>query len=183
MEEKTFTQEDIASFVSIFKEIRSSLNSYMKDREFIMTNSQIFSFLMYAPIALGIASDREVDENEIRMLEKISKNIDVNKIVNIDLMTVLSVVPETENAMLNEEFNMRIDSEILYLARHIDRYESSIINALKLFLKLDKSPESETSLTKTFNKWFDYVIEKNAGKNKDLELKNILSYKTRLGIA
>lgn len=182
MEEKTFSQAEISSFISIFKDIRSSLSFYMNDRDFKMSNSQIFTFLLYAPIALGIAADRVVDENEIKLLANLSKNIDVNKIVNIDLMTVLSVVPEPEGVMINEEFNMRVDAEILFLARNIDKYESFVINALKSFLKLDNAPTAETSLTKTFNKWFDFVIEKNAGKNKDTELRNIQSYKAKLGI-
>ncbi len=183
MEGYVITQEDIIKLSGIFSEIRQYLDNYMKDRDFKMSNAQIFTFLIYAPVALAIASDRQVDEKEIRLLEKITKNIDVDSTVDLDLLNLLSAADEPADIMINEEFNMRIDAEILYLSRNIDKYENDIINALKKFLEIDKDPNSPTSLSKTLSMWFDYVIERNAGRDKEQELKKVEEYKKRIGLA
>jgi flagellin-specific chaperone FliS len=183
MEGNIITQEEVAKMANIFKEIRQYLDKYMSDRDFKMSNPQMFTFLMYAPVAFAIASDRNVDAKEIRLLDKITKDIDVENVVNIDLMELLTAAPEPSDIMLNEEFNMRIDAEMLYLSRNIDKYEDDIINALKKFLELDKNPESETSLSKTMSMWFDYVIEHNAGRDKEKELQKVAEYKKRIGLA
>ena len=130
----------------------------MNDRDFQMSNAQIFTYLLYAPVCLAVASDRQVDEEEIRLLEKITKGADVNSAVNINLMEVIAIAPEPSDIMLNEEFNMRVDAELLYLSRNMDKYETVFIDAVKTLLKLDKDPKSDTSLSTTFSKWFEFRI-------------------------
>ena len=181
MEGYVITQEDIVKLSEVFSEIRQHLDNFMKNRDFKMSNPQIFTFLIYAPISLAIASDGKVDEKEIKLLEKITKNIDVNSTVDLDLLNLLAAAEEPADIMLNEEFNMRIDAEILFLSRNIDKYEDDIINALKKFLEIDKT-DSETSLSKTLSMWFDYVIERNAGRDKEQELKKVEEYKKRIGL-
>jgi predicted thioredoxin/glutaredoxin len=182
MENIMITAEEKKLILEVFKNIRNNLKKYMTDRNFIMSNAQIFTFLLYAPVCLAIASDGEVDEKEIAILEKITKNIDVNSAVNLDLLELISIAPEPSNIMLNEEFNMRVDAELLYLSRNMNKYEKDIIEAVKNLLKLDRKANNETSLKSIFNKWFDFIIEKNAGKNKEEELKKVEQYKIKLGL-
>ncbi len=182
MDATTLTPEEKVLITQVFKEIREGLADFMKDRDFKMSNPQVFTFLMYAPVCLAIASDREVDEAEIRILSKITENIDVNKAVSIDLMEVIAIAPEPGDIMLNEEFNMRVDAELLYLSRNIDKYEDGIIKALKALLKIDKDPKAPASLHSTFSKWFEYVVERNAGRNKEEELAKVKAYKEKIGL-
>ncbi len=182
MNATNLTAEDRVKIVEIFGELRQFLSNFMNDRDFKMSNAQIFTFLTYAPVCLAIASDREVDENEIRLLDKITKDIDVTNMVSLDLMEIIAIANEPEEIMLNEEFNMRIDSELLFLSRNIDKYENEIISSVKSLLKIDKDRTAETSLTKTFSKWFDFVIEKNAGRNKQAEMEKVSKYKANIGL-
>ncbi len=182
MEANTLSAEERTLVVQIFKNIRQNLSNFMTERDFKMSNPQLFTFLMYAPVCLAIASDGVVDEKEIRLLSKITKDIDVNSAVNLDLMEVLALSPEPIEIMLNEEFNMRADAELLFLSRNMAKYEDDIINATKELLKLDKNPESGTSLKSTFSKWFDFVIERNAGRNKEQELEKVGKYKDKIGL-
>lgn len=182
MDATTLTAEERTKIVEVFGELRQNLTPYMSDRDFQMTNAQIFTFLIYAPVCLAVASDREVDEQEIKLLDKITHNVDVNTAVSLDLMEVIAIAPEPSELMLNEEFNMRVDAELLYLSRNIDDYEESIINSVKAMMKLDKDQSAETSLKNTFSKWFEFVIEKNASKNKEAELEKVKKYKDKIGL-
>lgn len=182
MEAITLTSEEKMLVIDIFKSLRMYLSPFMEDRDFVMSNPQIFTFLMYAPVSMAIASDGVVDEKEIRLLDKITKEIDVNTAVNLDLMEVLAMATEPAEILLNEEFNMRVDSELLYLSRNMDKYEDDILKATKELMKLDKNPGSATSLKSTFSKWFEFVIESNAGRNKEEELKKVKKYKEKIGL-
>ena len=182
MDAATLTVEERKLVAEIFSNLRSQLNNYMTNRKFLMSNPQIFTFLTYAPVCLAIASDRNVDENEIRLLSKISQNIDVNKMVNLDLMEVLAIATEPSETMLNEEFNMRVDAELLFLSRNIDDYEEEIIEAVKTLLKLDKEPTAPSSLTVTFSNWFEYVVKENANRNDAEELVKVAKYKEKIGL-
>lgn len=182
MDASNLTVEERTKIVEIFGELRQHLNIYMLERDFVMSNAQIFTFLTYAPVCLAIASDRQVDESEIKMLEKITKNVDVNTMINIDLMEVVAIASEPSNIMLNEEFNMRVDAELLSLARNIDKYEEAIVQAVKTVLKLDKEPAADTSLTTTFSNWFDFVVKKNANKHDNAEMERVKKYKMRIGL-
>lgn len=182
MEANTLSAEQRTQIVQVFGELRQNLTPYMKDRDFQMSNPQVFTFLIYAPVCLAVASDREVDEQEIKLLDKITHNIDVNTAVNLDLMEVIAIASEPSETMLNEEFNMRVDAELLFLSRNIDKYENDIINSVKAMLKLDKEPTAETSLKNTFSKWFEFVVEKNSSKNKAAELEKVKKYKEKIGL-
>ena len=182
MDATTLSVEERKLVAEIFSNLRSQLNNYMVNRDFKMSNPQIFTFLTYAPVCLAIASDRTVDENEIRLLSKITQNIDVNEMVNLDLMEVIAIAPEPSETMLNEEFNMRVDSELLFLSRNIDVYEEEVIEAVKSLLKLDNDPTSPSSLTVTFSNWFEYVVKENANRNDEEELVKVAKYKEKLGL-
>lgn len=175
-------KEDILFIKNTFKEMRNKTDRYSKDREFTMSNPQLFTFLYNVPATLSIASDGIVDEIEIAVIEKLAQSINVNKTVNINLLEMMSIAVEPEGCMTNEEFNLRVGSELLYLSRNMQKYERDFIEAVKTLLKFDKNPKNDGSLTSTLEKLMDFVIEHNAGKNKDKELQKVKEYKKRIGI-
>ena len=174
---------DTVKFIrSTFKEMRNRVDIFSKDRDFVMSNPQLFTFLYNAPVAMAIASDGIVDEIEIAIIEKLALSIDVNKTVNINLLELMSVAPEPEGCMINEEFNIRVGSELLYLSRNMQKYENDLTKGVKALLKFDKNPEKDGSMTSSLEKLIDFVTENNAGRNKEREIKKVNEYKKRLGI-
>jgi len=165
----------------IFSQIRSLLSNYMNERAFIMSNSQIFIFLTYIPTVLAISADKKVDEKELKILDKIAKSIDANSL-DLNLLEVLSFAPEPQNVMLNEEFNLRIGTELLHIARNMKKYEKVFIDAVKLLLKFDKNPQAETSMTKTFSRLMDQIVEISLALDKEEEKQKVNEFKKKLGI-
>ncbi len=166
---------------AFFPLIRQHLQGYMQERDFVMSNAQIFIFLTYIPTALAISADKQVDQQEMRILDKIAKSIDANAL-DLNLVELLSFAPEPVNVMLNEEFNLRIGAELLHIARDMERYEKDFIEAVKLLLKFDKNPDADTSMTKTFSNFMDQIVKNSLAINKDREMEKITAYKKKLGI-
>ncbi len=175
-------KEDVLLIKNAFKEMRNKTERFSKDREFIMSNPQLFTFLYNIPATLSIASDGIVDETEIAIIEKLARSIDVNKTVSLNLAEIMSIAGEPDECMTNEEFNLRIGSELLFISRNMQKYERDFIEGVKALLKFDKNPEKDGSLTSTLEKLMNFVIEHNAGKNKEKELQKVKEYKKRVGI-
>lgn len=167
---------------TVFNEMRTNFEGFQADRDFNMSNAQLFTFLTYTPATLAIASDGTVDNREIEILEKLSKTIDVKATVNIELLEMMSYAFEPENVMTNEEFNLRAGSELLYLSRQSNKYEKNIINAVKAMLTFDLTPTADGSMTGTFRQLMDSMIENNISKNKEAELEKLNQIKKELGM-
>ncbi len=175
-------QKEVEDIKNIFSELRESLREFCEDRSFVMTNPQIFTFLSYCPNALAIAGDGVVDETEIAELEKLSKLIDVNKMVNLEMAELMALASEPSEAMINEEFNLRVGAELLYLSRNMPKYETNLIKALKSLLKFDHNPDAEKSLTKSFAVMMENIVKNNKSKNKEHELNKIKEIQKELGM-
>lgn len=175
-------QNEAAKIKEVFGEIRNELDAFCNDRDFKMANPQLYAFLSYCPNALAIASDGTVDVHEMAALLKISRQIDVNKMIDMDLLELMSIAPEPEDCMLNEEFNIRVGAELLYLCRNMEKYESNIISAVKHLLKFDANPEADKSLTKVFAAMMKEIIKNNLSKNKENELKKLKEIQQKLGM-
>ncbi len=176
------TNEDKVFIRTIFNEMRNNVKGYLEERDFNLSNPQLFTFLSFSSAALAIASDGDVDEKEIGIIEKISKSIDVRSMVQLDLQEMMSVALEPEGTICNEEFNLRAGSEILYLSKNMKTYEDGFIKAIKAMLTFDLNPGRGNSLTASFTKLMDSIIENNASKNKEEEKKKIEQLKQTLGI-
>ncbi len=175
--------EDKVFIRTIFKEMRDKTNAFMKERDFMMSNAQLFTFLSNAPAALAIASDGSVDVEEIAALEKLARSIDVYVSVNMELLEMMSVAFEPDQCMTNEEFNMRVGSELLFLARNLNRFENDFIAALKGMLTFDFNPQNDGSLTSSFDMLMNSMIENNVSKNKEEEMKKMNEFKQKIGIS
>lgn len=182
MNVSVLTNEDKIFIRTIFNEMRVGIEKFAKTRNFVLSNPQLFTFLTYCPAAMAIASDGKVDETELAALEKISKCIDVKQMVNLDLLEFMSVAPEPENVITNEEFNIRVGSEILYLSRNMKEFEADFVKATKALLTFDLTPSKDGSLTKSFSKLMDDIIANNVSKNKEEELAKMKKLKAEIGI-
>ncbi len=182
MDTTILTQEDKVFIRTIYKEMRNSLDKYMTDRKFIMSNPQIFTFLSFSSAALAIASDGSVDDKEIAIIEKIARGINVKSMVQMDLQEMMSVAFQPDDTMIDAEFNLRAGAEILFLSKNMKTYEGDFITAIKAMLTFDLSPGRENSLTVSFTKLMDSIVENNASKNKAEEMKKIEQLKQTLGI-
>ncbi len=181
MQDYGINNQAIEQVQELFPQIREKLEPYMTERQFLMSNPQIFIFLTYVPTALAISADKRVDEKELKILDKIAKSIDAN-LLDLNLVEVLSFAPEPVGVMLNEEFNLRIGAELLHISRNMEKYENDFIEAVKLLLKFDKNPQADTSMTKTFSRFMDTIIETSLARDKEEEKQKIRQFKQRLGI-
>ncbi len=179
---ENLSAEDKKFIRTVFNEMRRASKSYSEERGFEMSNAQLFAFLSYAPSAFAIAGDGAVDEHELAVLEKLARIIDVKAYVNIELQEMMSVAFEPEQIMTNEEFNLRIGSELLFLARNADRFEADFASALKAMMAFDINPDADGSMTKSFVALMDSTIKNNKSKNKDLETKKLNDFKAKIGI-
>lgn len=178
----TISQQEKQFIRQIFDEIRENLDPYFKDRNLVLSNAQVFTFLMFAPSVLAIAADGVVDEKEIAILERISRQVDVGTMVNLDLHEMLAYAPEPENAMINEEFNIIIGGELLYLSRHADTYRQALESAVKSILKFDPQPSNDNSMANSFVKLMDSIIENNVNVAKEEEMKKMKDLQKNLGL-
>lgn len=176
------TNENKVFIRTVFKEMRDKTSKFAQERDFQMSNAQLFTFLSNAPAALAMASDGVVDFEEIAALEKLSRSIDVYTTVNMDLLEMMSVAFEPDEIMTNEEFNIRVGSELLYLARNINSYINDFTEALKALLTFDFTPGKDGSLTSSFSMLMNSMIENNVSKNKEEELKKMNEFKELIGI-
>ncbi len=181
METYHINNQSIEKVEQLYPSIRQHLDKYMDERQFLMSNAQIFVFLTYVPVALAISADKKVDEKELQILDSMARKIDANAL-DLNLVELLSFAPEPMNVMLNEEFNLRIGAELLHISRNMDKYEEDFIQAVKALLQFDEHPEQETSMTKTFSRFMDTVLETSLAKNKQKEKAKIQDFKKRLGI-
>jgi len=182
MDTANLTNENKVFIRTIFNEMRKNLQEFIDERDFNLSNAQLFTFLSNAPAALAIASDGTVDEKEIATLEKISKAINVKSTVSLDLMEMMSIAIEPENNMTNEEFNIRAGSEILFLAKNFAKYESAFVEALKAMLTFDFNPKQDGSMSSSFSKLMDTMVENNVSKDKDAEIKKMNDLKAKIGL-
>jgi len=179
---ENLTAEDKQFIRTVFHEMRKSAQAFMDERNFVMSNPQLFAFLSNAPSAFAIAGDGAVDAMEIAILERLAKVIDVKVYVSLELMEMMSVAAEPENVMCNEEFNLRVGSELLFLARNADRFEANFVSALKAMLAFDLNPNADGSMTKSFNALMDNTIKHNKSTNKDAETAKLNRFKAQIGI-
>ena len=167
---------------TIFKEMRLGIENFLSERDFVLSNSQLFTFLSNAPAAFAIACDGVVDESEIASLEKISKAIDVKTSVSMELSEMMSIAFEPENSITNEEFNIRAGNELLFLARNAEKHEDAFVKALKAMLTFDFNPKADGSMTSSFVNLMNTMVEKNGSKDKEKEIKKLAELKEKIGI-
>jgi len=174
--------EEKNTIKTLFKEMRAQLAPYFEKRNVQFSNPQLFTFLSYCPSALAIASDRVVDESEKQIIELIGMYMNVDKMVNMEFLEMMSIAPEPENCLTNEDFNAKVAAELLYVCENMEQFEENFVQAVKAMLKFDSNPKADTSMTKSFVTMMNAIIDNNTAENKEDEKTKLIALFKRLDI-
>lgn len=159
---------------NFFIEIRTLLADYCEEREMVMTNSQLFAFLLVSPVSIAIATDGTVDFSETTMLVDVAAYFDRGV-----LPSEFDTLAQPEDVMTDHIFKKRIYTELRYLCVSMNRYEDDLIAGLKALIKLDEKLSQtgeEDSIKRKIAETLNNVIYNNLGKDsvEEPKIKQIL---------
>jgi hypothetical protein len=142
MEKIELTREaEKERLVKFFNTIRVILHQYLEDRNLVLTNSQLFGFVLISPVTLAITSDGNVDLVETTMLVDVASYFE-RSILGTDFDTL----PQPENHISDKEFKKIIYSELRHLCFNINKYDKMLIAALKELLILDEELDPKANM-------------------------------------
>ena len=79
MEKQVITPaEEKVILNNFFTEVRELLAEYCREREMVLSNSQLYAFLLVSPVTIAIATDGTVDFSETTMLVDVAVYFDRN---------------------------------------------------------------------------------------------------------
>ncbi len=123
---------------AFFEEIRLNLKDYFKDRRLVLSNSQLFAFVLISPITIAIASDGNLDFTETTML------VDIASYFERDILPKeLDQLKHPKNALTDKEFRRVIYSELRYLCLSMDKYEAQLLKSIQSLIRLDEKVSRE----------------------------------------
>ncbi|OJJ20963.1 hypothetical protein BKI52_10320 [marine bacterium AO1-C] len=164
MEKQVITPDQEKRILNnFFTEIRELLAEYCEEREMVMTNSQLFAFLLVSPVSIAIATDGTVDFSETTMLVDVAAYFDRGV-----LPSEFDTLAQPDNVMTDHVFKKRIYTELRYLCVSMNRYEDNLIDGLKALIKLDEklSQTGEVdSIKRKIAETLNNVIYNNLGKD------------------
>lgn len=164
MEKQVITPDQEKSILNnFFTEIRELLAEYSEEREMVMTNSQLFAFLLVSPVSIAIATDGTVDFTETTMLVDVAAYFDRGV-----LPSEFDTLPQPEDVMTDHIFKKRIYTELRYLCVSMNRYEEKLLEGLKALIDLDEqlSQTGEVdSIKRKIAETLNNVIYNNLGKD------------------
>jgi len=164
MEKQVITPDQEKSILNnFFTEIRELLSEYCEEREMVMTNSQLFAFLLVSPVSIAIATDGTVDFSETTMLVDVAAYFDRGV-----LPSEFDTLPQPDNVMTDHVFKKRIYTELRYLCVSMNRYEGNLIEGLKALIKVDEKLSQtgeEDSIKRKIAETLNNVIYNNLGKD------------------
>ena len=164
MEKQVITPDQEKSILNnFFTEIRELLAEYSEEREMVMTNSQLFAFLLVSPVSIAIATDGTVDFTETTMLVDVAAYFDRGV-----LPSEFDTLPQPEDVMTDHIFKKRIYTELRYLCVSMNRYEEKLLEGLKALINLDEklSQTGEVdSIKRKIAETLNNVIYNNLGQD------------------
>ncbi|WP_299452426.1 hypothetical protein [uncultured Microscilla sp.] len=134
MEKQVITPaEEKVILNDFFAEVRELLADYCQEREMILSNSQLYAFLLVSPITIAIATDGTVDFSETTML------VDVAAYFDRDILSSeFDQLEQPEGVLPDDIFKKRVYTELRYLCVSMNRYEEKLIAGLKALIQLDE---------------------------------------------
>lgn len=123
-----------------FTEVRELLAAYCQEREMVLSNSQLYAFLLVSPITIAIATDGTVDFSETTMLVDVAAYFD-RGILSSDF----DQLDQPKDVLPDDIFKKRIYTELRYLCVSMNRYEEKLIAGLKALIKLDERLSQTTA--------------------------------------
>lgn len=164
MEKQVITPaEEKVILNNFFAEVRALLAEYCYEREMVLTNSQLFAFLLVSPVSIAIATDGTVDFSETTMLVDVAAYFDRGV-----LPSEFDTLEQPEEAMSDHVFKKRIYTELRYLCVSMNRYEDKLVEALKALIQMDKrlsQTGEEDSIKRKIVETMNNVIYNNLGKD------------------
>lgn len=164
MEKQVITPvEEKVILNNFFAEVRALLAEYCHEREMVLTNSQLFAFLLVSPVSIAIATDGAVDFSETTMLVDVAAYFDRGV-----LPSEFDTLEQPEDAMSDHVFKKRIYTELRYLCVSMNRYEDKLIEALKALIQMDErlsQTGEEDSIKRKIVETMNNVIYNNLGKD------------------
>ncbi len=133
-------QEDAHRIWKILEDIRTEMKSYFDYRQINLSNHQLFSFMMSAPLSMAIALDSMLDAREEHVLDYYSSQTHNNMLSQFsnETYTILEMVPEKRGVNTkDEEMGKVIREEALFMLDQSRKWKDVWVNGLKVFLKLE----------------------------------------------
>lgn len=164
MEKQIITPaEEKAILNDFFIEVRELLANYCQEREMVLSNSQLYAFLLVSPITIAIATDGTVDFSETTMLVDVAAYFD-RGILSSDF----DQLHQPNDVLSDDIFKKRIYTELRYLCVSMNRYEEKLIAGLKALIKLDErlsQAEAEDAIKYRIVDTMNSVIYNNMGED------------------
>lgn len=118
---------------AFFIEAREILRDYFATRNFVLSNSQLFSFVLVSPITIAIASDGKIDFTETTIL------IDTASYFDQLMPTAFDTLPQPEGVLSDKAFKKIAYGELRHLALTINEYETNFLEVIKRLIILDEA--------------------------------------------
>gem|GEM_PF-2262769 len=126
---------------TFFTEAREILAAYFEGRGLVLSNSQLFSFILVSPITIAIASDGKLDLTETTML------VDTAAYFDRLMPTAFDSLEQPEGVLSDKEFKKIIYGELRYLALSMNHHKTALLEAIKLLIVLDDTLTNDNSPT------------------------------------
>lgn len=154
---------------TFFAEAREILQDYLERRSLVLSNSQLFSFVLVSPISIAIASDGALDLTETTML------VDTAAYFDQLMPTAFDNLEQPKGVLSDKEFKQLIYGELRYITLNMERYEAKLLEAIKHLIALDASLSMDKdpvfSIQNRIKQMMMSVIYNNLGKDSEEERK------------
>ncbi len=175
MQHHTYTpEEEKAILTDFFAFVRETLAEYFEERNLILSNSQLFGFVLITPATIAIASDGNLDMTEITMLVDVASYFERGS-----FSTDFDVLPQPENPITDKKFKKIVYTELKFLCIKMSHYEEKLLKCLRKLLELDEQislvQNPKYSVKIRVKEMMNSVIYNNLGVDEleEIKLKNI----------
>jgi hypothetical protein len=178
----TYTPEQEKEILTdFFAFLRTELADYLLQRNLILSNSQLFGFVLISPATIAIASDGNLDMTEITMLVDLASYFERGSFsTDFDLLT------QPQDHITDKQFKKIAYSELKFLCLNMKFYEENLLSCLRKLLEIDEKisllqNNPKFSVKIRVREMMNSVIYNNLGVDEieENKLKNILK---KLGI-
>lgn len=154
---------------TFFAEAREILQDYFMERSLVLSNSQLFSFVLVSPIAIAIASDGVLDLTETTML------VDTASYFDQLMPTAFDSLAQPKGVLSDKEFKKIIYDELRHITLNMERHEAKLLEVIKHLIALDVSLSMDKdpvfSIQHRIKQMMMSVIYNNLGKDTKEERK------------
>ncbi len=126
------TEQEKKILVDFFAFLRTELADYLSQRNLILSNSQLFGFVLISPATIAIASDGNLDMTEITMLVDLASYFERGS-----FSTDFDLLEQPKDHVTDKQFKKIAYSELKFLCLNMEIYEEKLLNCLRKLLEID----------------------------------------------